>query len=98
MSPASQIDDDVADGLRAANKNVARGRLLERLRSVHDRPGNQAALTAMTHTGPARPADGDVAGLGQFQNALIGRRLPVCGYATARERYERTGFGVVCGQ
>src|SRR5262249_37297676 len=40
----------------------------------------------------------DVAGFGQLQNALVGRRVPVCGDATARERYQRTGVGVVLGQ
>jgi len=37
---ASQIDDDVAVRLRAANENVPVGRFVERLRSVDDRPRN----------------------------------------------------------
>src|SRR5204862_6376264 len=72
--------------------------LIERLRSVDDLPRNQTALTAMTNTGPARPTNWDVARLGQLQNALVGRGLPVRGDATARERYQRTGVGVVLGQ
>ncbi len=52
----------------------------------------------MTNTGPARPTDRDVARLGQLQNALVGRRLPVCGDATARERYQRTCVSVILGQ
>ena len=95
---ALQIDDDVANRLRAANEKVAVGGLVERLRSVDDRPRNQPALTVVTNTGPARPADRDVARLGQLQDALVGRRLPVRGDAAARERYQRTGVGVVLGQ
>src|SRR5262249_30256306 len=93
-----QIDDDIASRLGAANENVAVGGLFEWLRSVDDHPRNQAALTAVTNTGAARPTDRDVARLGQLQNALIGRRLPMCGDATARERYQRTGVGVVLRQ
>src|SRR5262249_12934342 len=36
--------------------------------------------------------------LRQFQNALIGRRIPMGGDAAAREGYHRTGVGVVLGQ
>ena len=36
----SQIDDDVAVRLRAANENVPVGRFVERLRSVDDHPRN----------------------------------------------------------
>ena len=48
----------------------------------------------MTHTGPARPTDRNIARFGQFQKALEGRCLPVRGDATARERDQRTGVGV----
>src|SRR5262249_61971564 len=46
----------------------------------------------------ALPTDRDVASLGQFQNALVGRHLPVCGEGASRERYQRTGVGVVLRQ
>jgi hypothetical protein len=52
----------------------------------------------VTNTRPARPTNRDVARLGQLQDALVGRRLPVCGDATARERNQRTSVGVVLGQ
>src|SRR6478609_3384428 len=52
----------------------------------------------MTHTGATRPTDRNIARFGQFQNALVGRRLPVCGEAAPRERYQRTGVGIAFGQ
>src|SRR5580765_1180422 len=61
----SQIYDDVANRLRAAHEKVAVGGLFERLRSVSDRPRNQTAFAVVTYTGPARPADRDVARFGQ---------------------------------
>jgi hypothetical protein len=68
---SSQINDDIADRLRAANEKVAAGRLFERLGSVDDCPGNQTALTVVTNPGTAGPKGGDVARFGQLQNALI---------------------------
>lgn len=67
----SQIDDDIAGWLRAANEKVAVRRLFERLGVVDDCTGNQTALTGVTNAGPAGPKGGDVARFGQFQNALI---------------------------
>ena len=67
----SQIDDDIADRLRAANEKVAGGRLFEWLGSVDDCPGNQTALTVVTNASAAGPKGGDVARFGQVQNALI---------------------------
>jgi hypothetical protein len=67
----SQIDDDIADRLRAANEKVAGGWLFEWLGSVDDCPGNQTALTVVTNAGAAGPKGGDVANFGQLQNALI---------------------------
>src|SRR5262249_51645659 len=72
--------------------------LLQWLRFIGDLARNQTAFTVVTNTGTARPTDRDVASLGQFQNALVGRRIPVCGDATSRERYQRTGVGVVLRQ
>src|SRR5712691_2429446 len=95
---ASQINDDVANRLRAANEKVALGWLFEWLRSVDDRPGNQTTLTVVTNTGPARPTDRDIARLGQLQDALVGCRVPVCRDPAARERHQRAGVGVVLGR
>jgi hypothetical protein len=58
--------------LGTANEKVAVGGLVEWLWFIGDRPRNQTALTVVTNTGPARPADRDVARFGQLQNALIG--------------------------
>src|SRR5438093_5503644 len=85
----SQIDHDVVNRLRAANQKVAVSGLVEWLRSVGDGPRNQTALTVVANTRPARPADRNIARLGQLQNARVGR-LPMCGDAAARERYQRT--------
>src|SRR5262245_35818248 len=49
----------------------------------------------MTNTGPARPPDRHIAGFGELQNAFVGRCFPVRSDATARERHNGTGFGVV---
>jgi hypothetical protein len=66
LDEASQINDDVANRLRAANEKVAVGGLFEWLRSVDDRPDNQTAFTVVTNTGAARPPDRNVARLGQL--------------------------------
>src|SRR6185437_7923726 len=71
-SGSSQIDDEIARRLRAADQEVALSWLVERLRPVSDRAGDQAALTMVADTGPTRPADRDLACLGQLQDALIG--------------------------
>src|SRR6185312_13940231 len=63
---ASQIDDDVATRLRTANEYIPVGRSVEWRRVVDDRSRNQAAFTAMTHTGPARPANRNVARFGEL--------------------------------
>jgi hypothetical protein len=95
---ASQIDDDIAGRLRATNQKVAIGWFVERFRLVGDRAGNQTAFTVVTNAGSARPTDRDVACLGKFQDALVARRVPVRGNATAREGYQRTRARVVGGR
>src|SRR5262245_35683875 len=80
----SQIDNDVAQRLRAANEKITASGLVERIGVVGDRSRDQATLAVVTNTRPARPADGDVARLGQLQDALVGG-LPVCGDAAACE-------------
>src|SRR5262245_42860295 len=52
----------------------------------------------MTHAGPARPADWNIARFGQFQNALAGGRLPVRGDPASRERDGQTCAWVVFGR
>src|SRR4051812_21501787 len=67
----SQIEHDIAARLRAANEHVALGGLVQRLRSVDDRAGDQPALAVVANAASARPTHRDVARLGQFQDALI---------------------------
>ena len=67
---------------------------VERLRLVGDLSRDETALTIVADASPARPAHRDVARLGEFQHALIDRRIPVGGYAAARERDERAGIEV----
>src|SRR5215469_6549003 len=95
---SSQVDDDVSNRSRTANEQVAVCGPVERFRLIGDRARNQTALAVMADTGPARPADRDGTRLGQLQNALVGCRVPVCSDAAARERHQRTGFGVVLGR
>src|SRR2546430_14683228 len=76
FDPYSQIDDDIAGRLRAANEKVAGGRLFEWLGSVDDCPGNQAALTVVTKASAAGPKSRGVARFGQLHNALIFRGVP----------------------
>src|SRR6478609_4215573 len=80
-----QIYRDIGNRLCTAHQKITFGGFVERLGFVDDCSRNQAALAVMTYTSAARPADGDVARLSQLQNALIGRRVPMRGDATARK-------------
>src|SRR5262249_54185225 len=65
----SQIDDDVTTRLRATNEKVAIGGHVEWLRFIRDLARDQTAFAVVTNAAPARPTDGDVASLGQLQDA-----------------------------
>jgi hypothetical protein len=67
---------------------------VERLRLVGDLSRDETALAVVADAGPACPAHRDAAGLSEFQHAFVCRRIPVGGYAAARERDEGTGFKV----
>src|ERR1700733_4530189 len=90
----SQVKNDIADRTRTADEQVAGRWQVERLRLVSDLSRDETALTIMADAGPARPAHRDVARLREFQHALVGRRIPVGGYAAPRERDQRAVVGV----
>ena len=90
----SQVKNDVADRTRTADEQIAGRWHIERLRLVVDLSRDETAFTIVADPGPACPAYRDVARLGEFQHALIDCRIPVGGYAAARERDERAGFEV----
>ena len=73
------VDYHVFSGTRAANQQVSRRRRFERLGIVLHRPGNQPALAGMANSGPARPANRDVAGFREVQQALD---VPMAGVIT----------------
>src|SRR5262249_4906652 len=50
---SSQIDDDIAARLRAADENVAVRRHIEGLGAIDDRPRDQSALAIVANPGPA---------------------------------------------
>ena len=58
---ALQVNDHVANRLRAAHKKVAVGGLVEWLRFINDCSGHETTLAVVTDTSPAGPADRDVA-------------------------------------
>ena len=89
---ASQVKHDLIARLGAANQQGAVGRSFEWLWLVADGAGNQSALAAMTDPRPARPPDRNIAGLGEFEQALQ-RRIPVDNEAAASERDQRSYAG-----
>src|SRR5471030_1936845 len=94
----SDVDYHVTPRRGAADQGVSLKRRVEWIRLVRDGPGDQSALAFVTYTGAAGPADPNVTGLGQLQNAPVCRRIPACGDATARKRYQRTLVRLVFGR
>ena len=94
----SQIDNDVTDRMRTADEQIACRRQVERLGLVHDLSRDETAFAAVADARPACPAHRDVARFCQFQHALIGGRIPVGGYAAARERDNGPGLEVGRGR
>ena len=73
LSLASQIDNGIANRLRAANQKIVFSGLVERLWSVGHRSRDQTALTALTDTGPARPTKGASHASANSKIALVDR-------------------------
>src|SRR4051795_12331101 len=95
---ASQINDDVLNRLRAAGEEIARGRLVERLWSVHDRPGHEPALAVVADASPAGPTHRNVTRLGQLQETLVSGRIPMRGDSAPGKRYQLARIGIVRGR
>ena len=53
-----QIDDGIANRLRAANQDIAFSGFVEQLRCVGHRPRDQIGIATVAHTTPVCPADG----------------------------------------
>src|SRR5271165_1296261 len=71
----SQINDDVALGLRAADQHIAVCRHIDWVRPVSDRPGYKARLASVADPCPAGPSRGHVARFSKLEQALE-RRAP----------------------
>ena len=89
---ASQVNNDLVARLGAADQQVAVSRKFEWLWLITDGAGNQPAFAAMTDPCPARPPHWNIAGLGEFEQALE-RRIPVNEETTASERDQRPRAG-----
>ena len=66
-----QIEHEIAGGLGAADQGTAVSGLVDRIGGVADRARHQARLAGVAHAGATGPAHGDVAGLGQLQQAAV---------------------------
>ena len=88
----SEIDDDVACWLGAADQHIAIGRWPDRVGSIADSAEDESRLAAVADAGPARPSNRYIASFGEFEQA-IKRRAPVDTEIASGERYQRTGTG-----
>ncbi len=66
----SQVNDDVALGLRAAGQHIAVRRCIDRGWFVAHCPLHEPGLTRVADTSPARPSRGNVARFGKLEQAL----------------------------
>src|SRR6516162_4987142 len=80
----SHVEDDVGAGLGAADEHLSVGGGFQRGGGVGDLAGQQGGDAGVADPGPAAPAGGDVAGVGEVEHAV-----PVaaegCGDAAAGE-------------
>src|SRR6266568_4403963 len=90
----SEVEDDVAIRLRAADEEVAFGGRVDWVGHVRDRSRDEAALARVTDPGPARPPDGHIARFCQLEQALVGRGVPTRCDAAAGEGDERAPAGL----
>src|ERR1051326_5835420 len=83
----SQIDDDIAVGLRAADQYVAVRWRIDRIGTVADRSGHKSGLTGVADPRSARPPHRYVAGFGQLEQVLEPR--PPAGMEAAADECDQ---------
>src|SRR5207247_6746464 len=66
-----EIEDDVVVRLRAADECAAVAGGFNRIRAVVDAAGDEFRLAGLADAGATGPADGHVAGFGEFQEAGV---------------------------
>jgi hypothetical protein len=72
---SSQINDDIAVGLGAADQYIAVRRCIDRIGPVADRPDHKSGLTSVADPRSTRPSHRYVARFGKLEQALE-RRPP----------------------
>ena len=85
----SQINDDVALGLAAADQHIAIRRCIDRVGPVADGPNHKTGLTTVADPRSARPSHRYVARFGKLEQALE-CWLPVDIEAAPGERDQRS--------
>src|SRR4029453_12491720 len=73
LTTSSQVQHHVAARPSAADEGGALGRRLDRLRAVVHRAGHEGRLAGGADAGAGGPADRHVAGLGELEEAAVGR-------------------------
>ena len=76
LSEVLHVEDEIGSRLGAAREDLPAGRRLERLGGVTDVAGQQWRCAGVADAGAARPAGGNVAGVGQVQHAAVGPHRP----------------------
>src|SRR5215469_9499715 len=69
----SQIEDQVAAGLRTADQDVTVGGRIDGVGRVGHRPGKQSGLAIVTDAGATRPSRGHAARLSELEEARVGK-------------------------
>jgi hypothetical protein len=85
---SSQINNDVAHWLRAADQHITVRRCIDRIRPVADRPCHKCGLAGVADPRSTRPSHRHVASLSQFEQALE-RWRPADTEAATGERNQR---------
>ena len=93
----SQVEHDVARRLGAADQRASLGGGLDRVGAVAEVAGDDGGLAVVADAGAARPADRDVAGLGELEQAGV-VVVPADGEVAAGERDGGTGTGSAGGR
>src|SRR6516225_1992462 len=94
---SSQIDDDVALGLRATDQHIPDRGCIKRVGAVADRPAHKSSLASMADPRSTRPSHRYVAGFSKLEQALE-RRLPADIESASSERDPRSVARRTCRQ